>query len=638
MRLIKAWKSLRVQIKTAIILAILVVVSLVLSEKSWGFNYLWFLPDPAILLILALSGGLVFISIKKSGKEIAKKQAEQKASPIPVWAISVVLPISALIVTLLFPLVTEGYGDTRSIITKYTEFFGYSKSYVDSLIPLIDLDIFSLHNGERFTFNFVRLVKGFTHFDLEDSFKVYGAMWAVSSALIYSLYVRSLNRVNLLMPTLFFISLNSILVVSGHIEVYGPSLFFLLLFMYVGRLHFQKNSFRTALFLTLALFFAVKSHFIHFILLAPYAYLVLIRLKSDLFNYLTFRNVLVIFLSGFLGFVLAYFFVFENQNSHYALGGNDLTSNVFLPLFAPASPYNEYSLFHINHITDIINLVLFWSPVLILALFAVFSQKAGHLFMRDNYFLIVVFGLFGYLAISFVLNPLLSLPRDWDLLSIGTPFLLIWVTELWYAQDGIFRRKIGPQLLAAFLLFTVPRTIVESQEHLSGMKQLSTGLHVFKTYYAGSSVLLSKGIRQLRAKEEDFISDLMNDLLDGSRAETDLELCHFMSQAGHWYTDRFNDVEKSIVLFRKALEIYPDYESALKGLVISLQNKGRMKASLEPAIRLVNLNPNDKENLQIIINCYHGLQMTGELQQACQHYIELFPEEKEAIQQILNTL
>ena len=635
MRLIDRWKGLKVQVKTATVLALIVFVSLISDEKSWGFNYLWFLPDAAVLLILALSGWLIFVSIRRSGKEIAKRKSSGQSMVVPPWAIHVLLPLITLIVILVFPLFTDAYGDTSTITTKYHDFFGIRSSQVESILPLIDLDIFNLHNGERFTFNAVRLIKDFTRFSLEDSFKVYGVLLGVLSAFVYSLYTRLINQSSLWLPIVFFISLNSILVISGHIEVYAPSLFFLLLFIYVGRLHFQVNTNRTALFLTIALFFAIKSHFVHFVLLAPYAYLILLRFKSGLFNYLTFRNVIVIFCSGFLGFVLAYFFVFENHDSHYALSGDELSSNVFLPLFAPEPPYDHYSLLNVNHLVDMGNLILFWSPVLIVALFAAFSYRTDQLFMPDNYFLILVFGLFGYLAISFVLNPLLSFPRDWDLLSIGSPFLLAWITELWYAQASVFRIKVAPQLFAAFLLFTVPRTIVESQPHQSGLKQLSLGLHVFNTYYAGSSVILSKGIKQLEAKEEDFIADLINELLDRSQATPDLELCHFISQAGFWYTDRFNDVNKSVVLFQQAIELYPDYEIALKGLAMSLQKQGDMKGALTPLARLINLKPDNREYLKLAINSFYSLKMRPELEKTAQHLIELFPDERDAVRKIL---
>lgn len=635
MSLIERWKSQKIQTNGVVLVGILLAFSLLLSEKAWGFNYLWFLPRPAILLLILGAGALTIHSFRISGKAIIKKKPGEQNSKIRPWVLVVLLPLVSLLITSFLPLATEAYGDSRSILSSYQEFFEASKGYVDSILALLDWKIFNLHNGERFSFNAVRLIKNITGFSLQGSFHALGVLCGMGAALIYGLYIRRLDQSKTLLPIVFFLSLNSLLVISGHIEVYGPSLFFLLLFLYFGRLHFEKNRWSTGLLLTLALFFSIKSHFIHFVLLAPYAYLMTLKVKESLFNYLTMRNVLVIFLSGFFGFLLAYFFVFQNHNSHYALESG-LMENIFLPLLAPEAPYDHYSMLNINHLIDMFNLVVFWSPVFVIGLLLIFSQSTKHFYMRDNFFLIVVFGLITYLATAFVINPLLSFPRDWDLLSIGSPFLLIFGSELWFAQNTVFRAKVSPQLMAVFLLFVVPRTAVESDEHMSGKKLLNTGLHVFKTYYAGASVVLSKGTKQLNAREEEYMEGLINDLLDHTSVTPDYELCHFLTQAGYWYTDRFNDVEKSEHLFRTAMGLAPKYESAIKGLSINLQKKGKYDEALYLSQQLLDLKPDNREYLQFLINCYKGLGLRAELEQTVRHYIQLFPEEKQKVLKILD--
>ena len=233
------FQRLRPYKKAALIAILLVLFAVIFRKSSWGINHLFVLDSPIIMTLLALAGVLVYLGYARSGRKHTKDDLEPEKT-IATWQL-LVLPLVVALMSLAFPMITDAYGDARSIIANYEEIYAKDKGLLKAFLTLIDLDIFNLHNGERFTFNAVYILRKVFNLDLKEGFQIFGAIIGVGTAIVFSIYLK-ISRLGFGLPyILFFLSLNSMLMFSGHIEVYGPSILLVALFALIGKIQYERN-------------------------------------------------------------------------------------------------------------------------------------------------------------------------------------------------------------------------------------------------------------------------------------------------------------------------------------------------------------------------------------------------------------
>ncbi|MFY0673202.1 MAG: hypothetical protein JXQ87_07345 [Bacteroidia bacterium] len=602
----------------------LFVLALVFPQTFWGFNYHAFLPKPILAL---LSVFVAFFAYRALKFKTEQEQIFHKRISNLQYVIGLVL--AALFISQFLPMAIDVYGDSRSISGKFERIFNGDKSWFDAISKVLSLNIFDLHSGEKFTFNLAYLVKQIFSTSYEKSFYIVNSVFAVTGALFYALLTLKLNNLAKGISALLFFSGNYILATRGHLEVYGASFGFSFMYAYLVKNHFEKNSWNSFGLLLIGGIFLMKSHINHVIVIAPMLFMLGLTLSPKFLERLTFKNVLILIGSGSIGFILAYFLVFENHSSNYAVREKEeLLSNVFLPLFGSEVPYDNYGLLNFNHFLDWFSLIIMWSPVAMPIVFiTVFKNKEQ--FIRNHFALILMFLVITYALVAFAINPLLSMPRDWDLLSLGAPFVVV-------LSAIVLNHSRAQKLMiykVAFLVsaFVIPRIAVESSKQLSSNRLLAIGAHVHNTYYAGSSVILSSAIKSQQNPDYEYIKDYSLKLSYNSKVYPDNELCHFFTQSAYWLADEKNKKVLALDFFRLALEQNNEYEIALKGAIVILQNQNRVSESLPLVESILVLQPNVKEYHQMLLNCYISLKMKKELQIAVNNYLELFPEDRELI-------
>lgn len=95
----------------------------------------------------------------------------------------------------------------------------------------------------------------------------------------------------------------------------------------------------------------------------------------------------------------------------------------FIPLVSTRFTLNGYSLFSLNHLLDILNLLVMLSPGIIIFLALILKNFKMESLKKPE----LVFTLAGSLAAFgtvFILDPKLGMPRDWDLLSYSGIFIV----------------------------------------------------------------------------------------------------------------------------------------------------------------------------------------------------------------------
>lgn len=610
----------------SIAMAFLVGLSFILPEWTWGFNYLTFLPKPLIFLVVVLCATLFwFLKPKQKSNSTLKKYDFKEGVAL------IAFPIIIALTTYLLPLVTQAYGDSRSILSNYDNFFSSNRSLIKCILALFEPDLFNLHSGEKFTFNAIYIIKSILRIDIADAFAIYSSTLGFLSTLVFTYTLRFFPNVSKPIAFLLLLSSNVILVFSGHIEVYAAFVFFSFLFVFALKLHLVHNKNITLLLMVFTSYFLLKSHISGVFIAAPVIALAILRFNEKAIKFFTIKDAFVLIVSGAIGFTLAYFFVFKNHNSNYADREGDVLTNVFLPLFGSELPFNSYGIFHVNHLIDFVSLILMWSPIVFLIIGIFMLKKSFSKFLFGADMVIFVFLTITFILSAFVVNPLLSMPRDWDLLSLGAPYFLFVAIALLQSADESLKKIIYPIIIIGFTCFTIPRFIVESNTQLSSDRMLNLGSRVYKTYYAGSSVLLSMAVKQQENPDYDYLKSLAEDLVESGEIYPDNELCHFLTQTAYWLADQKGKKVLALDFFRLALEQNNQYEIALKGAIILLQNQNRLEESLPLVNMILNIQPNIKEYHQMLLNCYVGLKMKKELQVAVNNYLKLFPKDRDLI-------
>ncbi len=605
--------------KITVFVVLVMALPFVFKESAWGFNYLQFLSSAAKFIVIIL-GVIAFLGLRK----LENSRFDIKINE--TWFL-ILLPVLAVLLTQFFPLSIDIYGDSRTILTNHENFFNSHKSFGEVLLKLLDPNVFDLHNGEKTTLNLVYILHEYLGFSVVDGFNLINIMAVLFSAIAFSLIAKRLE-VNKVIASALFISGNYMLQFSGHIEVYSLSIAFAFVFALALQYHLSKNSQKTLVILAIASFALMKTHISNVLILPVLIAAIVLHFNKQSIRHITPRNMLILAVSSAIGFFLAYFFVFKSYSSNYALRDNEqLLSNVFLPIFSNEPPFNHYSLFNLNHVFDWLNLLIMWSPIALVMLFtSIFSLKTMAIASPIKVF--ISFLVLAYALIGFVVNPLLSMPRDWDLLSLGAPFLIVLSLFVFSNLESSIKVKIYPILALTLIVLIIPRFWVETSVNNAANRLLIVGKHVHNTYYAGSSVLLSKAVKEIEKPEFEFLKSFAQDLSDQSDFYPNNELSHFFSQTAYWLAEEKGKNVLALDFFRLSLEHNNEYEISLKGAAVVLQNQGEIAESLPLVEKLLLIQPNIKEYHQLLLNCYVGLKKKKELQIAVNNYLKLFPEDE----------
>ena len=138
----------------------------------------------------------------------------------------------------------------------------------------------------------------------------------------------------------------------------------------------------------------------------------------------------------------------------------------FVPLIAHRFTVHGYTLFSLTHITDYGNLMFVLVPALMLFLPAWWIRKYLKPLSGSALFFLGIMALGGTSA-SFLLDPKLGMPRDWDLFSFaGVPVALLF---FYFLLSGKMKRTaiyaIAALAVAINLMVLVPRIVTQTNQY-----------------------------------------------------------------------------------------------------------------------------------------------------------------------------
>ncbi len=525
------------------------LAGLLSPELWWGSHFLNFLPTYWIVICFGLAVGLIGLSFLPKF-QLTIPRIKNK------WVyrgFAILIALLAAILFHSFPMANDPYGDAFL-------YFPLLEIEAETLDPDIFGRLFTMDlepgQGRRALLRVMTIVSHWTHLTYREAYLWLGTITGFAYVLSWLLFVRSWFQSTGLRFLGAVIALGTpmIQVYFGHIESYGLVVL-ILSWWAMALFHFLKNPNVRAGWVLLFLWLIGFRFHSFFLLLLPVLLLAylnpLLHRESKLNKILTFKGMLsMVYLPLTILGLLAYFFVFKDHTDPRSLDDIKNIQRLFLPLVPPEAPLDRYNLLSGWHLFDYLNMVLFWSlPAWTFILATVLGARRTINWNRPELVLSLL-GLLLMASMLFMMNPLFSMPFDWDLFCIAVPLLVAFVFSLGRqlehpvsldasgevaqtttiqtieaqttttqtsknnsSQTSWIRKAILPTL--ALSLFTLPVISVNADESAQSQRIEFAGKHVFKSYHLHSTrfLLFSLNFPQVApqvhlAREEKIVAEL----------------------------------------------------------------------------------------------------------------------------------
>jgi hypothetical protein len=458
----------------------------------WGVNHLAFLPAMMriIVLLIALSTGFLLMS-QKFQSYIDNKIHFLSYPFIVRTLILFLIAISGTAIFYIFRIRTDMYGDTLTLLSLLAE-----KKYT-----LVDL--FDLSDKEPLTRFVHQLLASVFGIDQKSIFQIVSAVSGGLFLVLIIVFIASRKNTKswklLAVVVLFFAGANQLF--FGHVEDYTLIYLTITVFLVLAwNLFDGKNVFG---WMVIVFLIGSRLH-IEMILLLPallYAGAFGFEQRRGRSNHwLQPRRIILLVLASIVGALFLYLFYFEAYR--YSTGDQkEIMTKIFLPVVNPLPEPHSYSLISLNHFSDVIQqLFLIASPALVLLAIVIIGY--GKIIRWDEPRLIFsIIALFYFVIFNFTINPMLSMPRDWDMLAPAAAVInfasIAIAFQLFKNLKNTFNysKIIGAVGAVAILSCTI--FIINADEQMSALRLEGVGKWVFKSYYNGSSYIINMGEKMM---------------------------------------------------------------------------------------------------------------------------------------------
>jgi len=585
----------------ALILIFVYVLGMFFPNLFWSTHSLSFFP-------LAVSFGILLFSIFilfKCRKDLIKLDLN---SNITVGLITLI----AGFVMYNFPILHDQYGDSY----KFTPFL----NKVALVIPKMAKEkLFSFgigpSDGQDSILSLVTYLSYYCNITYETAFLWLGASCGSLFVLSWQLFIRFLfkDKSAQLIMLLAGCTAPFLLNYFGHLEIYAPILLFHFIWMMLLVVYYQTSSVKIIWILIPLWVVCLKLH--------PVAVLYLpVLILTILFHY-AINNVKVkklftikgigiwIVLPAVLVGSIVYFFVLEDYKDPRSLQvtvhGMD---RLFLPLFSPEPPLDNYNLFSINHIFDFLILPFLWSPVCIYLIFYLRGRKKSKIDWTDVSLLMVGLIFLLNCMLFFTANPLLSMPIDWDLFCLpAVPFLIF--TALLMQQIERTEFSISKLVPAVFsiTIITLPFFILHSSTPMLSKRYEALGVRIYDSYYEWTYRVINYSLKisdeDLKGKfehRERIIEQLRPKAIKG----IDPEFAQFLTHQGKYLLRDSKELELSLPYFIESDLYDPDDPTNAILHMEALFGLNQFEEALEKALILVEVEyPTKEKSISIVIHC-----------------------------------
>ena len=561
----------------------------------WGTHYLRFLDNWQLAALLILS--LVSLAIPRSwfGRIT-------RPSPFVDWVFCFCIAAGYGILAYLNPIAHDPYGDAVYFHERY-QLTSTSLDMAMNTLWSLSLDAWA---GQKNVLALVELISYYSGRNFLESFRILDAACGFVFALLWARLVMSESDSTHGRIALVLVGLASpfALVFFGRTEIYAVPIVLTLCWILLLKYVLRTRSVTGLALLVLANMFCIKSHPIGVLLLPAVGLASFIILKKTSLVEIGRKKVwyftlIPILLLG----SMAYFFVFKDHVDDRAMSAVQVMQydHLFLPIFSPAAPLDRYNVFSWNHIFDFLNVLLLISPAAILGLS---GYRSGFSTSDEtNNDLLTLLGITTtlFLILLFAINPLLSMPMDWDLYTLLAPLILA-LLAISYKEEGLNRWLLSFSILSTSFIIT----------HLDSTKIAdrlqAIGYRIYPTYYEWTATVLNNATitaarspmeeAEMRAGQIGQIQSMKREL------GRDPELSALYKELGALQLRKLKNYQDAESTLLTAKELNPATKNNRIILLECYYVQGKFRSAFDEAVGLLKFKDLQVERtLNIIVQC-----------------------------------
>lgn len=610
------------------------LIGILFPEAWWGSHFLAFFPTTVKYGMLAIGGfilGLSYLSFwVKLGEHLSILQR------IPAWVVISLAVVLMAFMFYQFPIFHDYYGDSFEYESILNTKIGSLSDF--SLEPLFSLNL-SPHSGRLSMATLVSLLSytfGLTHY------QVFVWMDLICGALFVLLWLFFIHRYIKntqwkLVLGIAGLTAPFMQIFFGHVEMYAPSILLLETWLILLILAIEKQKKWLLYLLLILLVIGVRFHPTFMLLLPAWLVALLILYKPSYKLTLKSTGKYVLAPVFALGLIL-YFFILGDYNDPRNLEGAQDFDRIFLPLLSPDPPLDRYNMQSFNHIFDFFQVALHWSPVALILLGSILIAYRKKVNWEKPVILITGFTLLIYVTFLFAVNPLLSMPIDWDLFMFPAPILLI-LTALLVREIETETNLAAKALPVALTmsLFTIPFFVMNAYAKPYSQRLESLSKHIFKTYHIWGDRYLEHAVK-LTHSDEQYIrrkQAAIDELKPYAIIGNDLHYSQMIATNGLYYlrTEDDANLENARACFQEAYYYFPKLKSNILNLLQVNFRLGRHAEAYQNSVDLVGYEyPDVRKSRRMAIHCALEAGLYEEAEFHAEKYLTILPDDSLIIQ------
>lgn len=609
------------------------ISGLIFPDIFWGVHFIAFLPLPIQILFLLLPpvciipgvSTIINLAFETAGKFLS-------GNKLIISAFLIALGLAAIF--FFNPIVTDIYGDSTS--NNYIHGPEVENFSSDNILEIISPNIFTAKNDLKFDINIIKGTAFYLNIDIIRAFRLANAFLGFLFVFSWILFTGKIVENDSYKTLLLILGLTNCAMqfFFGNSEIYAFA--FVTILWYLGAtaffLKYRKKKY--LIILPLLLFLSIKAHSANFALVPAYLLSMLwyFKRKSKIFNW---KNIFIfVIIPIFIIGAFIYVFVLQDYDKPYAYADNIKYLAIFLPVIGASPPVDSYTLFSWEHIFDYFNMAMLWSvPALVIIVLAI-SKFRNILSEAPVVVKIAGLTLILYAAMFFAINPLLSMERDWDLLSVPAPVLLFFALLLISKYGGKFIKPGNIGIFAAFALLNLPVFIIHANEKMTSGRLESAGIRVYHTYWANSAFMINRGLSKF-ADDKEYSKSRYNSVLNRISPrgvkEIDEHYANILNQAGNLYFEE-GDFKKALKYFEMAHEYFEGNSIIQTSLMISYYETGAYQSARKSCLALLEKQPENANYQRWMIGISNLLKDDKNVREYAPKYLERFPDDKEILE------
>lgn len=600
-------------------------------QSFWGLHYPSFLPSGLNYLVFFLALAFAAWPLAKVSEWGFLQNPLSK--PLKLLLMASVAALYGWMFTE-FTIASHCYGDALYI---YENLNGTVKTWNSDMVAVIIRPSFlDIKGGTNAYYGLVSMVSYFSSVNVTVS-----ALWVHTACgmvfvflwLSFSDYLFKNGSAKILFAMLG-LGAPFLQVYFGHFEVYSVPIMLNLAYLYALVIAFKTRKRSRFIVAAVVAYFALKFHFSNLILLPSLAMAALhVFAKVDQSSHLlTWKRVFiaVVIPICLLGGIF-YYFITQSAFGPRQFTSDTLETVIFLPIRAMENPpYDHYNLFSAVHFFDAFNLLFLLSAGgLVLMAVAWWRRPAG---IDGSSPMMVVTGttLGLYLMAFFVFNPLMSMPLDWDLMSIPAPAMLIFSAVLWrrVSDSRIFFKLLGPVL--GLMLLGMTGWWVNANPAALSQRLEQTGYHSFRTYRIGISTTFGNALDlEADSSQVPIRLQAMLDRLEPDAVPTfDIEYAALLNRMALLQKNQLQAPRKALDYYDQSIKYWPwDQDVVYNTVIAHFMNKNYDRAATHlPALVRIKA-PDHRKALRIAIHVSLEAAQYTEAEEYCRQLLEVVPED-----------